>query len=287
MERVLPVVAMAILPVTAGCSSGPPQDLLGPPEKVGDAYHMEAKITMLKGNITVTDGGTTEKGHIDMTMESVEDEEVLAVGDLGRTKSRVTIRSDNTNETFHVEGHSDSHAERSPLEGESIEFEKVGDEWKKTLVGKTPNAKQVDELKWYPPPLDASEFYPIEPVKPGHRWNVDVKKLFWPLITNSFEIESGSWSRKFDKTIMVDGDLFTLISEELELKGRGLDGKGRLETVEFKLSGTSQRSLERGITVVTQLYGTLTSHRNFSEGGRQLQMMVSGLVTIELTAQQK
>jgi hypothetical protein len=248
---------------------------------LGDVYRTETKITMPDNSVKFTDRGMTESGRIDMTEESVEEEEILALRDDCVTKFRIRILNGQTTVKSRVQGQSDNHTEPTPLSGETIELERVGDEWKITLVGKAPTQKQAEELKWYTPPVDAIEVYPAEPVKPGHCWSVDVKKFFRSLVGKGVELESGSWSRKFEKTTREDGELCALIKEQIELKGRARHADGQWEDVEFKVSGISLRSLERFITVSTKFEGTASSNRTLTEGGRQVQMKTTGPITIE------
>ena len=67
IDRTLRFVPVLLAAVTAGCSSGLPQDLLGPPPQVGQVYRTKSKCTMTNGTITVTGDGVSEKAQYDMT----------------------------------------------------------------------------------------------------------------------------------------------------------------------------------------------------------------------------
>src|ERR1700722_1833110 len=194
---VLPLLAALSLLSAAGCSSR--VNLRGQTPKVGQVDRDEFKVTMTNATITLTGVGVSETGTIDLLVEAVGSEEILAVADGKVTKTRLKIVSEQTTETIRLQGHAETHTTPSSLQGETIEFEKVGDDWTRTLVGKVPSPKQAADLKHFPPPESMADWYPAEPVSPGHSWTVDVSKLrkfFGP----SANIESGQWKMKFDKT---------------------------------------------------------------------------------------
>jgi hypothetical protein len=266
--------------VAAGCSSGPPQALLGPDPNPGQKYRTESNTTMKNGKITVKDGDVSQSGRVDLTFDLIEEEEILAVEDKRITKSRVHVVRDKATETIEADGQSNSRDDLSPLEGETIECEKNGNDWKFTLVGKTPDAKQTQKLKGYPPPRSDVDFYPGEPVKPGHRWNVDIK-LIQGLMGSQAQIDSGTRARKFEKTIQWDGEPCVQIAETMDLRGRMQDEDGQWVQLEMKLAGPMQRSLLQGFTVASQMTGTMTMSGTVTEGGKKLQLTVSGPVTSE------
>jgi hypothetical protein len=278
--------ALLTLSAAVGCSSGPPQDLLGPPPKVGQVYRDETKLTMVNGSITITDAGVSQKGQIDMTSEDIEEEEILAVAERLVIKSRIRVVSDRTTEAIRADGQTDTHTDTGSLEGETIEFEQVGDLWKKTLVGKEPNAQQQFELSAFPPPVPAADYYPAEPVKPGHRWNLDVK-MFGKLMGTALEVDSGTWTRKFAKTLTVDGELFAEIAQDLLVRGKVRGKDDQRADFEFKLGGTFQRSLQRGFAPASQMTGAVTLAGTLAEGGKRFQVTITGPVTMEWKTQLK
>jgi hypothetical protein len=263
-----------------GCSSGPPQDLLGPAPQVGQKYRNESKMTIVNGKITARDGNATETGRIDITSETIEEVEILGVSGSRVTKSRVHVVSDKTQESIQAGGENHSRDEPSPLQGETIEFEKNGEDWKITLLGKTPNAKQTQGLDAYPPPWSDVDFYPRQPVKPGYRWDVDVK-LLKGLMGRAVQIESGSCTRKFEKMIQWDGEPCAQIAEEMEVRGRARDESGQWLQLELKLAGSIKRSPAQGFSLAAQMTGTMTVSGTLTEGGKKLQMTVSGPRTME------
>jgi hypothetical protein len=276
----------SVLLCLAGCSSGPPQDLLGPGPQVGQVDRTEFKMTMRNGSITLTDGGASQKGQFDLTVEGTDEEEVLAVADGRVTKCCTRVVSDQITYTVRADGQYDSRTEAGPLQGETIEFEQVGDGWKKTLVGKEPSARQQFEVNAFPPPQPAAEYYPAGEVKPGHRWSVDVTKLR-RCLGSALEVESGTCTRIFQKTLDLDGEPCAQIAEELELRGKMRDEQGEPAQVEFKVAGSLQRSLRRGFNPASRLTGTLTVSGSIPEGGKRLPMTITGPVTMEWKTQRK
>jgi hypothetical protein len=280
------LAAVVSLGVAVGCSSGPPQDLLGPGSEVGQAYRTEYKMTLVNGTITVKDGDVSQSGRFDLTAEAIDEEEILAVEGTRVTKSRIHVVRDQTTQTVHDGGKSESRTDKSPLEGETIELEQRGDDWKRTLVGKEPNDKQTKELRVFPPPKSDVDYYPADRVKPGHCWNVDVKKL-QRLWGSGIELESGTCARKFEKTIKWDSELCAQIQEELDVRGRMRDEDSQGVQLQLKCTGPIQRSLPRGFSVASNMTGTMTVSGTMREEGKQLQTTITGPVTIEWRTHRK
>jgi hypothetical protein len=286
--RSIALLLCLLVTLAAGCSSGSTEDLLGPGPKVGQAYRHESKMTMVDGTITITDGNSSHTGRIDMTTEGIDEEEILAVSDSRVTKGRIRVVSDMVKVVSDMveqtvreggQGHTIP-TERNPLEGETIEFEKRGEDWRRTLVGKSPSAKQAIELDLFPPPMSDVDYYPAEPVKPGHRWKVDVNKLR-RLLGNAVRIESGTWTRQFAKTITWDSERCAQIMDEIHVQGKLRDEGEQWVQLELKVAGPVRRSVARGFTVASSASGTVSISGAVTEDGKQLRTTISGSVTIE------
>jgi hypothetical protein len=266
--------------------SGPPQDLLGPPPEVGQVYRTEWKVTIFKATIAVTEAGRSDKAHCDMLAEATEEEEILALADGKLTKCRIRIEKDETRMTIREGLQKDSRVDRSPLADETIEFEKVGEEWKKSLVGKTANAQEVEELNLFPPPVCDAEVYPDQPVKPCHRWDLDVKRVYG-VMRHVFDVESGTCTRKFEKMIDWNGESCARIAQDLELHGRMRAEKGQWLHCDLKISGSIERAISRGFTVGCQMKGTMTLSGTISEGGKELQSTITRPIELEWKTERK
>jgi hypothetical protein len=277
--------AMSLL-LSSGCSSGPPQDLHGPAPEVGQVYRSKSKVTMTNGKITITAGGRSQDGQAEMTCEDADEEEILAVVGGEVTRNRTRVITEQSTQRISADGQTEAHTDRSPLEGEMVECEKVGEEWKKTLVGKIANEKQALELKMFSPPKSTADCYPAEPVKPGHSWKVPILKL-GKLFSSRVEIESGHCKMKFEKLIEVDGEPCAQIAEELEVRGKMRDEHGEWLQLELKTTGTIQRSLQRGFTLASTSKGTMTLSGTVKEGGQSVQVKISGPMTWETKRRQK
>ena len=243
-------------------------------------------MTITNGTIAVAENGRSDKAQCDMVSEAIEEEEILAVVDEQVTKSRVRIVSDETKFTIREGFMKDSRVDRSPLAGETIEFKKVGDEWQKSLVGKTPTPQQAEELNLFPPPVPAAEVYPDQPVKPGHRWSLDVKKVYG-FMRQAFEVESGTCTRKFEKMIDWNGEPCARVAQDLELRGRVRGEKGHWLHCQLKVSGQLQRSASIGFTVGCQMKGTMTLTGTMVEGGKESQGTIAGPLAIEWKTERK
>jgi len=294
----LPLLAALSLLPTAGCSSDRQVDLRGrAPEsdqrvnlrgrayEVGQGYRDESKVTMTNATITITGAGMTETGQMDLLVGGVDEEEILAVADGTVTKSRLKIVSEQLTETVRSQGQTETHTEPSPLLGETIEFEKVGGDWKRTLVGKVPNPRQAEDLKHFPPPESIADWFPAEPVGPGHSWTVDVSKLR-KFFGTSAQIDSGQWKMRFEKEFKKDGKSYAQIAEELEVHGKLKDEKGELH-FDWKASGVCHLPLQPGGVVTMQLAGTMTMSTTLTEGGVLLQVRISGPATLEQKSSRK
>jgi hypothetical protein len=278
------LVALVLLAL-AGCS-GQPQDLRGPAPQAGQTYRSEMTVTVTKGKITLTAGGESVTGEIDLTRRGVEEEEILAVADGEVTGIRTKVRTDRATETVRIDGQADTHTDSGPLEGETVLCEKVGEGWKTTLVGKAPTPRQAVEMELLTPPESPADEYPDGPVKPGHVWTVDAARLR-QLVGMGTQIDSGAWKRKFEKTVEVDGEPCAQIAEEIELRGRTRDEHGEWARLELKAKGTTLRSLKRGFSLSTRLSGTLTQSGTVTEGGEKAQVTLSGPMTLEAKTQRK
>jgi hypothetical protein len=286
--RLCPTLFLAAgLLAGAGCSSGTPRDLRGPDPEVGQVYHDEMKLTMTGGTLTATAGGMTQTAEVELSMEGVYEEEVLAVAGGKVTRSRTRVLTEQGTETIRADGQAESHTQRSPLQGEAVECAKVGGEWKTTLVGKAPTRQQALDLEAFPPPESSADCYPDKPVKPGHAWTVDASKLRKLMGSSSVRVESGSWKRKFEKEIEVDGEPCAQIAEEIELRGKMRDEHGEWMRLEMKLTGTTRRSLKRGFSLGGRLSGTLTMRGTVTEGGEKVRVTVSGPVVLEAKSRRK
>ena len=277
---------MLLLPVAVGCSPGPPQDLLGPRPRVGQVFRTESKTTMFNGTITVAGDGRSDKAKCDLHSEAIEEEEILAVADGQVIKCRIRIINDETKTTIRDGLVADRRVDRSPLIGETIEFKKVGDEWKKSLVGKSPNAQQAEELNLFPPPVSDADVYPDQLVTPGHRWSLDVKKVYG-FMQHAFDVESGSCTRQFEKMIDWNGEPCACISQDLELHGRVRGEKGQWLKCDLRVSGPIQRSVADGFSVGSQVKGTMTLSGTMTEPGKESQGTITGPIAIEWKTERK
>jgi hypothetical protein len=278
--------AVASLAAAAGCSSGPPQNLLGPAPQVGQVYRDEVKVTITNGTLTITAGGISETAQADIAVDGVYEEEILAVADGRVTKSRTRFVTERLKLTARSRGQTETHSDTGPLEGETVLSEKVGERWKNTLVGKAPNPRQQRDLSDFEPPASSKDYYPAEPVKPGHRWTVDggkLRKLYGSLL----QVEAGSLKLTFQRTIEADGELCAQIGEELDVRGKMRDEGGEWVQMELKATGTSRRSLKRGLTLGRTLIGNIRLSGTVTERGEQLQVTIEGPVMIETKVQRK
>jgi hypothetical protein len=280
------VCAVAALALVVGCSSEPAHNLLGPAPQVGQVYRDETRVTITNATLTATAGGMSDTAQADIVADGVYEEEILAVADGRVTKSRTRFVTERFKVTARSRGQTETHSDTSPLEGETVLSEKVGERWKTTLVGKAPNPRQQRDLSDFEPPASSKDFYPAEPVKPGHRWTVDggkLRKLYGSLL----QVEAGSLKLTFQRTIEADGELCAQIGEELDVRGKMRDEKGEWMQMELKATGTSLRSLKRGFNLSMHLTGTMTASGTVTEGGQRLQLKISGPLTIDLKCQRK
>jgi hypothetical protein len=72
---------------------------------------------MANGTITLRDGGLSHTGRIEVTVEAIEEEEILAVAGNQVTRSRIRVVSDHSKQTVHEGGQSNSLTERNSLAG--------------------------------------------------------------------------------------------------------------------------------------------------------------------------
>jgi hypothetical protein len=276
----LTLLAAVSLLTAVGCSSGSPQNLRGPAPEVGQVYHDEVTITMAKGKITATDGRVTETGEMDLTLRGVYEDEILGVSDGRVTKSRSKVVTEEDKGTIRADGQTYPFSHHTPLEGETVQCERIGEKWHNTLVGKAPNEKQVFDVETFPPPQSGVDWYPADPVKPGHSWSTDIAQLR-SLFGSHMQIDSGSWKQKFEKMVVVDGEPCAQIAQEIDVRGKMRDEHGEYVQVSLKLTGTSQRSLKRGFDVSSKMTGTVSASGKATEGGVRLEVSVNGPVTME------
>jgi hypothetical protein len=241
---------------------------------------------MFNGTITVTEAGRSDTAKCDMVCEAKEEEKILAVVSGKVTKSRLRIVKEENSITARKGLQKDSRIDRSPLTGETIEFEKIGVGWKKSLVGKTPTAQQAEELNRFPPPVRDAEVYPDQPVKPCHKWNLDVKKIYG-FMPHSFDLESGICTREFEKMIDWKGMYCAHVAQNLELHGRMRAKKDQWLHCDLKVSGPIQRFISQGFTAGCQMKGMITLSGKLSEGGKEIQTAIAGPITMEWQTERK
>jgi hypothetical protein len=265
--------------------SGPPQDLRGPAPEVGASYRAETKVTMTKGTITMKADGQSVTGEWDLTDEAVEEIEIAAVADGKVIRTRTKVLTDKSRASVRIEGRTDTHDDSSPLQRETVESAKAGEEWKSTLVGKTPTEKQASKLKRFVPG-GTMNLYPAEPVRPGHSWDVDIGELK-KRMAGICQITSGSWKMRFEKTLMMNGELCAQIAEEIAIVGKTQDEHDEWKQIEMKLKGTTLRSLKQGLDLSSRFTGTMTMSGSLrGASGRRIQTTASGPVILDLKKQQ-
>jgi hypothetical protein len=145
-----------------------------------------------------------------------------------------------------------------------------------------PTAEQSDELTFFPPPVPAAEFFPAEPVKPGHTWNPDVTKLNRHLgLSVPIQIEGGTWKMTFVRVATVNGEECAEIAEEMDVRAKVKNGKDA-GTIEAKFRGTTHRSLKTGVSVDGRFAGTMSVSGTKTVEGQAVQITMSGPVEVNL-----
>jgi hypothetical protein len=271
-------VAVSLL--SAGCSSQ--VSLRGQPPRIGCIYRDDVKITMTNATLTASGPGVQESGSADVVIEAAYEEQVLAVVGGEITKSRLKVISEVLAVKAMVQGQSETHHDGSPLQAETIQFEKIGDEWKRTFIGrdgKAPTPAQLEDLKYFPPPQSMAELYPAEPVSPGYQWTVDAKKL-QRIFRASKQIDSGRWKMTFQKTIKKDGKSYAQIAEDIDMQGTFRDDRSGLH-FDMRTTGTSYLPLQPGGVETVQAQGTLKVTGIDMEDGRPIQMTINGPMTLD------
>jgi hypothetical protein len=225
-------------------------------------------------------GNRREEGTCDLTSTVVEDDQILEVEGGEVTKQETTVISHDTTISIQAEGQNESFTERGPLVGEKILRERRGDQWRNTLVGKEPTAKQKTKLHFLGPLETSADLYPEGKVKPGHTWSIDparLRKFFGPRFTDL----SGSASRTFVKTTSLDGEPCALIDFTMDIKGKTREENNTESTIELSVKGPGYRSLRSGYTIKSSLSGTMKRSGTIVHQGQQVELEISGPVTIE------
>jgi hypothetical protein len=279
----LPLFAAWSLLSAPGCSQR--VDLREPPERPGQVHRSESTLSMTAAAVTVTGPGISETGEMDLKIEAVGEEEILAVVDGDATQTRLKIVTERITGTLRVAGQAENHREQTPLHGETIEFVRDGADWQRTLVGKVPTREQADDLKYFPGPESTRDWYPAEPVAPGHRWTVDVSKLR-RFFGTSARIDSGQWKKRFEQQIQKDGKPYAKIAEEVEIHGKLKDAKGDLHW-DWQATGVSLVPLQTEGIATLQLTGATTLSMTVTEDGRELQVRISGPQTLKIKSSAK
>lgn len=263
-------------------------DLRGPDSKAGEKFRTEFRMTVADADATYVVQNETVRGKTTITVEGVDEEEYLAV-DKGRvTKTRLKVVSDKVTDKATIDGETDTQSFTSPLVGETIEFEKEGDGWKKSLVGKQPTAEQAAELKAFPPPEPFDHFFPAQPVSPGHSWAVDGSE-FLKRVGKSMGIEeaTGTWKLTFVRLLSVNGKECVEVAEELDLRAKRKTEKGQPESGELKIKGKFIWNPAEGVFVSSECQGTVVLDQTLTADGKPVTMKVTGPVRIEMKSERK
>jgi hypothetical protein len=273
------LLVVAALIAQVGCSAGPSQDLRGPGRRKGETFRTESRTVMKNGKAVVRVGKESQEGSCEMTMTSVEEEQILAVEGRRVTKQQTTVLTDEMSLSVRIAGEHDNGTERGALVGEKILREFKDGKWKNTLVGKEPTAKQQKELDSLDPLEDGGELYPEGPVKPGHTWKVDparLRKFFGPSCTAL----SGEASMTFVRTTTLDGESCILINFTMNVKGKLLEDNNEMD-FELRVKGPEYRSLRSWYNIKSSLAGTMKRSGTIVNEGQRVLVEMSGPVTIE------
>lgn len=261
-------------------------DLRGPGPVKGQVTVTTATFTITDATVRFGVGGMTLEAK--QTLRAVQEEHVKVLAIEGRqaTKVQTKVVKDQTETTTTIGGQNLDEKKPGELQGEVIISERVGNgKWKHVLVDTQPTEKQKKELDKRVGPENDDELYPAGKVQPGHAWTVDAKvlqRIFGGSITDL----KGKLELKFVRVEELDGEPCAVIEMKGKITGVAKEDEGDLD-IELDLKGTTWRSLKSGLDVKDKVSGRVRMSGRVTMDGSEVDIVLTGPVTIETTAKRK
>ena len=264
-------------------TAGPPasvHDLKGPAPQPGQAYRDESTFTLTGGRAVFTTAGRSETVRADIRGESIYEEQFLAVEADRVTRTRIRVLKERDVWTIGPSGSADPRPIHGSLEGATVEGTRAADGWKFQLVGKTPTAEQLADLRLFSCPLTAADWLPAGPVAPGRTWDVDPSRLEWRL-GGAVRIDAGTWKITFDGMTTDAAGPCAVLSEKVQVRGTIRDDQGPPLRFELTATGSTRRLIDQAFNLSSRLTGTLTLSGSIQDEGQEGQLNIIGPFTVE------
>ena len=276
----LPFLAAAVLGSGISSASADPAKyrLNGGTSAVGNATRTEKHMALPTGDFTLSSGGQSMQGTMNMASDAVETSKVTAAENGQATGMEIFHDKEVTSQTVSMAGQEMPNKEVSPMQGTTVVRRRTGDTWTDTLKEGTPTPKQKKHL-YTNRPDDGSLLYPNDEIAVGDTWTVpssSLQRLFGDNVQNV----TGNAQCKLLRVEQVDGQSCAVVQVAMDATGTGLDDSNQKMKMSLNVHGTVYRSLQRPVDLKTDMQGTLKIQGNVPAGGGTADLSVSGPITI-------
>jgi hypothetical protein len=287
MNRALWAVGLGVL-VAAGAAGRPADeyDIRGPAPKKGQVVVSKSTFKINNAAVKVSVGGNTLDMKQSVTATTHEETKALEVEGRQVTRAQTRVVKEQLETRTNLGGMDKTETKSLDLEGEVILSKRVGDaKWQNSLADTKPSEKQKKLLDKRLGPESQDDIYPEGKFAAGHTWTVDataLKRAFGGSITDL----KGKMNMKFAKVEEVNGEQCAVIESSGKITGTAKEEEGDL-AVELELKGTTWRSLKTGVDVKDKASGKIKMSGKIDAGGMALDLVLTGPVVMDGTAEVK
>ncbi|HEX4961682.1 MAG TPA: hypothetical protein VF173_12635 [Thermoanaerobaculia bacterium] len=273
------LLALLVLPATAGSSGAQTYDLRGHAPSQGSIVQRRSETKMPGGVLSVESGDTVNRVKSVREGVTISEKEIVQTAGPKLTMLRLKVAEDWWKTSFEKDGSApEATTVDDPLVGETLLIERRDDGWQTTMFGHEPNERQKARLR--KPFFDSAEVYPAKPVAIGESWVVEGAKLAMLQGYGDALAADGKATYTLDKVIQEAGERRALISYRLELKVRFLDDNQVPTDLNLGGSGKIRRSLKTYLDISDQFTGQLQAAATVTENGRKSNLTETGPIEV-------
>ncbi len=261
-------------------------DLRGPAPVKNEVTISATTFKIVGADVSLKVGGMKLEAKQNLTAIEEEQVKVLVVEGRQATKVQTKVIKEQVETSTKIGGQNIDDKKAGDLQDEIIISERIKDgKWKHSLLDTQPSEKQRKELDKRVGPENQDELYPEGKVKVGHAWTVDataLQRIFGGSITDL----KGKLKMKFAKIEKIDGEDCAVIEAEGKITGVAKEDEGTLD-VELELKGTTWRSVKTGMDVKDKATGKIKMSGKISMDGADVDIVLTGPITIDTTTRRK
>jgi hypothetical protein len=238
---------------------------------IGVEIHSELYMNAQNGNTEIRHGDMVFRG-----TSHVECESETTVTFQSKERYEYIIDSHHCSYEYSGEPENSNSSESSELLGETTVVEKIGNMWRRRLVGGVPSIEQEHLLRRQESRYDVNDLYPDRPVTVGDVWEIPIGAL--PIVLDGPLVNvTGTGTGRLQEFVDYGGIPSALIVMEGRFKGKSRDvGDGNTETWDATILVEEYRSLKDRISIYKQVEGEFRASQETIEAGQKLTVTISG-----------